>query len=29
MDAENLGFPAGHFSKVICQYALMSFHNPN
>ena len=29
MDAENLGFPAGSFSKVICQYALMFFPNPN
>ena len=29
MDAENLGFRAGSFSKVICQYALMFFPNPN
>jgi ubiquinone/menaquinone biosynthesis C-methylase UbiE len=29
MDGENLGFPAGSFSKVISQYALMFFPNPN
>jgi ubiquinone/menaquinone biosynthesis C-methylase UbiE len=29
MDGENLGFPASSFSKVISQYALMFFPNPN
>ena len=29
MDGENLGFRAGSFSKVISQYALMFFPNPN
>jgi hypothetical protein len=28
MDGENLGFPAGSFSKVISQYALMFFPDP-
>ena len=28
MDGENLGFPAGSFSKVISQYALIFFPDP-